>query len=308
MALLIVLWASALLAILIGGYALLSRSEAMQSRYQFELTQARYAAEAGIERAVYGLSLAQPATRWIPDGRDYHFRFGTAKVVVAATDEAGKVDLNAADETVLAALFRQVGAGRQRAESLAAAVADWRDRDSNVRVNGAEAPEYRAAGRAYGPRNDRFASIEELQQVLGMDASLYQAVAPYVTLWSGRNRPSPRFAPATVLATLPGVSERQARDFVRQRRAMTPGQNTAAPTLPGQNGALLIGAGHGQVQSIRAEAALPDGTRAQVEAVVRLGRSLMGRPYTVLRWIDGNGPADASTPSPPRVSPAARAP
>ena len=54
-ALLVVLWACTLLAILLGGYAALSRTEAMQARYQFAQTQAHYAAEAGLNRAIYSL-------------------------------------------------------------------------------------------------------------------------------------------------------------------------------------------------------------------------------------------------------------
>ena len=43
-ALLLVLWACTLLAILLGGYAALARTEGLQARYQFAQTQAHYAA------------------------------------------------------------------------------------------------------------------------------------------------------------------------------------------------------------------------------------------------------------------------
>ncbi|NII12066.1 general secretion pathway protein GspK [Oleiagrimonas sp. C23AA] len=295
MALLIVLWACALLAILIGGYALLARSEGMQSRYQFAHTQARYDAESGIARAVYGLSLHDVARRWVPDGRAYDFRFNGARVSVTVTDEAGKVDLNSAAPPVLAGLFRSVGASRDKAKALADAIADWRDRDANTRVHGAEAPQYRAAGRDYGPRNGRFESIEELQQVLGMTPALYQAVAPCVTLWSGRNEPDPRFASAQVLAALPNMSTQQANDFVRQRQALNEATGGARLTVPGEASPLLMGGGHGIVQSIRSEAVLPDGTSAVVRAVVRLGLSRVDKPYTVLRWLDGDDASLSAT-------------
>ena len=66
-ALLLVLWASTLLAILLGGYALQARTEGLQARYQFAQTQAHYAAEAGLMRAVYGLQDPRPGQRWIGD-------------------------------------------------------------------------------------------------------------------------------------------------------------------------------------------------------------------------------------------------
>lgn len=43
-ALLVVLWACTLLAILLGGYAAMARTEGLQARYQFEQTRAHYAA------------------------------------------------------------------------------------------------------------------------------------------------------------------------------------------------------------------------------------------------------------------------
>ena len=49
-ALLIVMWALTLLAIMLGGYAMLARTEGMQARYQFAQAQAHYAAEAGVMR------------------------------------------------------------------------------------------------------------------------------------------------------------------------------------------------------------------------------------------------------------------
>jgi general secretion pathway protein K len=94
-ALLLVLWACTLLAILLGGYAALARTEGLQTRYQFAQTQAHYAAEAGIMRAFYGLQDPVNKNRWIGDGRIYTFAFDHADIKVSAIGESGKVDLNA---------------------------------------------------------------------------------------------------------------------------------------------------------------------------------------------------------------------
>ena len=75
MALLVVLWATALLTIMLAAYAVTMRTEGLQARYQFDQARARYAAEAGIARAVYGLREPDPKRRWMGDGRPYTFRF-----------------------------------------------------------------------------------------------------------------------------------------------------------------------------------------------------------------------------------------
>ena len=108
-ALLLVLWACTLLAILLGGYAALARTEGLQTRYQFAQTQAHYAAEAGVMRAFYGLQDPINKNRWIGDGRVYSLAFDHADVKVTAIGESGKVDLNAASPEVLQALFQAAG-------------------------------------------------------------------------------------------------------------------------------------------------------------------------------------------------------
>src|SRR5690606_38412679 len=70
-ALLLVLWACTMLAILLGGYAALARTEGLLARYQFAGTQAHYAAEAGLMHAVYALQDPRPKQHWVGYGRTY---------------------------------------------------------------------------------------------------------------------------------------------------------------------------------------------------------------------------------------------
>ena len=48
----LVLWVIAMLTILLGSFSLIARTENLQSRHLFDTTQARYAAEAGLNLAV----------------------------------------------------------------------------------------------------------------------------------------------------------------------------------------------------------------------------------------------------------------
>jgi general secretion pathway protein K len=274
-ALLLVLWACTLLAILLGGYAALARTEGLQARYEFAQAQAHYAAEAGLMRAVYELQDPVMKQRWIGDGRIYSFRYDNATVNVAATGEGGKVDLNAASPDVLQGLFRAAGMEPVQAQALAGHVVDWRNPVGIEGEAGKQRAAYVAAGRDYGPRNGPFASIEELQMVLGMTPATYRLVAPVVTIWSGNASPDPNTAPPLALVAIPG---------------MTPQQQSAiqAARLKNANDPSLV-LNNGTTHSIRSEATLADGTRAELSATIRLQAGQTGaQPYTVLHWQEGS--------------------
>lgn len=271
-ALLLVLWACTLLAILLGGYAALARTEGLQARYQFAQTQAHYAAEAGLMRAVYGLQSPQAGQRWVGDGRLYTFRYDGATVSVRAIDEGGKVDLNAASPEVLQGLFQAAGLPPAQAQALADHVLDWRNPVGLEEEAASQRAAYLADGRDYGPRHGPFASVEELQMVLGMTPTLYRLVAPAVTIWAGSASPDPNTAPPLALAAIPGMTPEQQRmiEAARQRNANDP--------------RLVLG--NGTTHSIRSEATLADGTRAILRATVRL-QTGQAQPYMVLRWQEG---------------------
>ena len=64
----LVMWVIAMLSVVLGSFALIARTEAMQSKHLFDTTTARYAAEAGLNLAVYGLSKSDPEQKWMADG------------------------------------------------------------------------------------------------------------------------------------------------------------------------------------------------------------------------------------------------
>jgi general secretion pathway protein K len=273
-ALLLVLWACTLLAILLGGYAALARTEGLQSRYQFAQAQAHYAAEAGIMRAVYGLQDTQPGNRWAGDGRMYTFQYEGAAVKISAIDESGLVDLNAASPEVLQGLFVAAGVDPAQAKALAVNVVAWRNFNNGIGDIQARRAAYAAAGRDYGPRNGPFASVEELQMVLGMTPAIYRKVAPVVTIWSGNPMPNPNTAPPLALAAIPGMTPQQ-QETIRATRL----KNASDPSLVLDNGT---------THSIQSEATLADGTRAVLRATIRLRAGQNGAlPYAVLRWQEG---------------------
>ncbi|HXS73056.1 MAG TPA: type II secretion system protein GspK, partial [Rhodanobacteraceae bacterium] len=261
-ALLFALWAVALLAALLAGLAMSARSESEAARNAYSQARARYAAEAGVARALDGLRDADPARRWAPDGRPYRFNFDGAQIEVRATDTSGQVDLNAATPEVLKNLFLAAGADQLRAQALSDAVQDWRDSDDIPHPNGAEAETYRRAGLAWLPRNGPFRSSDELARVYGMDDALYRKLADSVTVYSGRNFPDEAYAGPLALAASRDGDLAAASRAVAARRARAPLQGDLSANAMQPAGiatqTLLAGFG-GLTQEIRSVATLPDG-------------------------------------------------
>lgn len=284
-ALVFVLWVLALLTLLLASFALVTRTESLQSRHLFDSTRARYAAEAGINQAVWSLSLPDPVLRWLPDGREYRVEFEEADISIRITDESGLIDLNAAEPPTLTNLFIGVGVDPIAAAALADAILDWRDGDDLKLLNGAEDADYRAEGYPYGAKDAPFDLVGELEQVMGMTPELYRQVAPALTVYSGQAVPNLAYAPIEVIRAFPNIDPTLAQLLIEQRHAWLPGLGLPPPTLP--DGTPLVAEGGTGTYSIESRATLPNGAFTELRVTLRLGGSgISGRAFSVLRWQD----------------------
>jgi general secretion pathway protein K len=273
-----------LLTIITGSFALVARMDRLEANALLWGTQARMQAEAAIHLAVLSLRDPQEELRMIADGRLYETEVDGALLEVRATDERGKLDINAADELTLANLFSGHGMDFGEAELLAAAILDWRDEDDLERVNGAEEDAYLAAGMGIGPANRPFMMAEELLQVIGMQYEFFRKLEPGITVYSRAAEPDPAFAPVEALMALPDITYDEATDFVEQRQARQPGDDLGVE-LP--NGIVVMEQGRGVTYSIEARATMPNGVQQQLQATIRLGGNNEGVPFQVLRWREG---------------------
>ena len=287
-ALIFVLWVIALLTLMLGSFALITRTESLQSRHLFDTAKARYAAEAGVNQAVYALSLPDPTQRWLPDGRAYTVQFDDATIELAISDESGLIDLNAAEPLTLMSLFQSVGVDLQLATAIAEAIVDWRDADDLKQPNGAEDRDYDAEGYPYGSKDAPFDTVSEVQQVMGMDFALFQRIEPALTIYSGQALPNMAFAPQEVLQALPNMDPGLAQALIEQRHAWTPQAGGVPPVTP--DGTPLMVEGGTGTYSIHAKATLSNGAWTELYSTVRLGGAgVSGLAYSVLRWQDGDG-------------------
>lgn len=111
------------------------------------------------------------------------------------------ININTADDSLLARLFISLGNAPAVADSLADAVLDWRDADDVPRPNGAERGWYLAHGRG-APRNAPFADVRELRRVRGFG----KRVGLDSVLGVEPDRIVLDRAPLAVIAALPGFT------------------------------------------------------------------------------------------------------
>jgi general secretion pathway protein K len=277
-ALVLVLWVVSLMTLMAGSFALSTQREAGLIANARARSQAIALADAGIHYAMLMLSLPDLKKRWQADGRSYAIRLAGAEVRIRLVDEAGKVDLNGAQELTLRTILSAVTGNEDQAVQLADAILDWRDADDFKHLHGAEAAEYRAAGLRQAPQNRNFLVFEELREVLGMTPQLYRKLEPFFTLYTAQDGINPAKASRDILLALAGGNEAMVDAYLAQR------QIGLAPPPPLVQGIRFHGAAD-TVFTVYARAVLPDQQAGfGVKAVIRRDRGIDGSPFAFLSW------------------------
>jgi general secretion pathway protein K len=283
-ALIVALWLTVLLTVIASAFAYAMRSEALAARNALSLAQARAIADGAVERMAFELSRPRNAPEvWEANGDTHTWQDGDTAVAAVAVDEAAKIDLNVAPDVLLKGLFQNVGGlDAEAAQKLVDAILDWRDPDDLRRPNGAEEPDYRAAGRKYRPANAAFETVGELRRVLGVTPALYARVAESLTVYSRQPGVNTATASRDVLLSLPNATPEAIDAFLAQRRDARAAK-LPVPPFPGVQG---FGAGAVPVWRIRAGATLPDGVTFVRDAVLRPSGDPR-RPVIALLWQEG---------------------
>jgi general secretion pathway protein K len=207
--------------------------------------------------------------------------------MISVKDEGARIDLNQAPPELLSGIFRAVGVERKLADSYAAKIVDWRDPDDKTSPNGgAEKDAYRGAGRVDGPRNGPFLHVGELALVMGIPARVSAAVAPYVTVASGRETINPMIADPPVLLALPGANPDRVQNFLSER--IRPG--AIFERLISRLGSVqdFVGEDTGDAVRFEGRVILGQGNERRFEVVA----AVIGgdtEPYRILSW-DSNPP------------------
>ena len=146
-----VLWILGGLATLAGIYAVYVVNAAAGMSVDRDRLQAEASMSGAVELTAYYLGAVEPATR--PSSGTFTFQLGGRGIAVSFVSEAARIDLNTAPKTLLAGLFRGLGAAPDDAEYYADRIEGWRKpSDVEIESRDKEIAAYRAAGLAYDPR------------------------------------------------------------------------------------------------------------------------------------------------------------
>ena len=264
-AILVVIAAVGLLALAAALFARVTSSQVRASAVAVESARAKALAAAGINLAVLKLLdfRANPTGKqraFAIGGEAFGCRLDNNLIITEAQDEGGKIDLNFAGERLLRALLLGLDVAGARADALVDTILDYRDGDNIKRAKGAEEAEYRAAGRAQGPKNAPFSAVEELDQVLGIDAELLARLAPFVTAHSGKD------------GVDPVVAQRRLIEILRRGDTPIPASDAGSDLQFDARGsdlpAYFIAPSTRNTFSVRSEVVMAGGVRFALEAVV----------------------------------------
>lgn len=280
-ALVLVLWVLVLLTTIAMAFSANVRTDTRAAISLSEQVRLRAAADAAIAHAIAQLSNGSQGAGLLAGGGAYALPWPDANLRVTMASESAKIDLNYAPRPLLVGLFQQAVPDAP-AEALADAVLDWRDRDERRSPQGAEADDYRAAGRRVLPANRPFRATAELSQVMGFDPDRVARLLPYVTVYAMRPRIDPYSADATVLAAVPGLDRQTAEDFISYRNAQHEAGEAVRLDRLGAGIRYLERRPYLGTVAIRASAANAAGRTLTREAVVRL--SGRGSRYQLLDW------------------------
>ena len=288
-ALLLILWALALLGTLALGFSFSMRTEAQAARNGVDDTRAYFQARTGVQRAAVLLSTlpADNVMRMEIAGKE-----GDASYEVRVENESGRVDINLVSEEVLLEILKIGGLPEEEAERVRDAILDWRDPDDTPRPRGAEAPDYAQLPEPVVPRNGKILAVEELRYVKGVTPEFFRGFLSRVFTAHG-NSPRVNFlrAPEIVLRSLPGVSTEAAARIVARRggdppmNAATLAEMVGEGKLTSQGLALISGGQASNVYAITATGRAGTG----VVHVVRCLAEVMGggrKAIKILRWLD----------------------
>ena len=281
--LVIVLWMVTLLSVMATGFIYTMRTETTLAGHGVDRAQALALAEAGVSYAIVRVLQPDPESRWPVDGSPQDWRFGGALVRIGITDISGKIDINQAARGVLERFLEYAGVAEEELSSLLDAIEDWRDPNDEQLLNGAEEDEYLAAGRDDGPKNAPFESVEELLQVLGMTAELYNQIKNDLTVYSRQAGINPAAASARVLKALSDADPEVIDEYIQERRDNF--EQGLPPPVPPDIGPHLARS-QGLAYHVAVESRLDTGTVAFVEATISPQRR-RNQAYGMQVWREG---------------------
>jgi general secretion pathway protein K len=284
LALVIVIWILTLLTLMAGSFAKSMRRESSISYAMTSSAKAQALAETGVTLAQFNLAQPDPQQHWLVDGTVYEIIGPESRMRIRVFSEAGKVDINSTSEQQLEAVLGSVLRDDWQRLEVLNAILDWRDADDDTRTHGAEMRQYKRAGLSYGPSNAAFQSLEELQQVLGMNEAIFSAIQNFITVYSGQSEIDQQEAAPELLSIIAAdLKQRNIHDESLKKSVQAIDDSVNELDNNEQSG---TGIGENKTYTILVEAQVQHETSAALEVVMRyLGQGQESlEPFAILDW------------------------
>jgi len=262
-----------------GSFALTMRRESSVTLALKNNASAMALTESGVAMAQFMLQPSDPERRWLTDGTVYQIlRSDGTEVRIKIASEAGKIDINTADQTQLKAVIKAITGDIWQQQQLLDSILDWRDEDDDTRPHGAEKKQYKDAGLTYIPSNRPFQSLDELRLVLGFDDTIFTQIQPWLTIYSGQSEVDLLEATPEVLQIINNDLNDRHVDTSQQQTLLAHSKQSDQKNAGAANN-------ENQTYTITVEVQMDDGASAALEAVVKLQSQDSNQPpRQVLDW------------------------
>jgi len=279
MALIVVLWAGALVSLAMMGLVGHLQAQLGQERATMRSSQALLVAESGVQMALHPQVVPQNlpaiveqlnaslANDWRPLRVRFAVESAREETPGGLTGEEGRMNLNAVLQGLgespearqeikrrLTNILLRLGVNESSelgtAERLVDCLIDWVDPDELEELQGAEEGDYREMGLAYVPPNRLFLDdLAEVRRIMGWEEALMALQEQgidwrrYFTIY-GNGRLDLRFAEALAIEAWLGLAAGGAEEFVKNRRGVdgidgTEDDPPLNPSLLGVNSEIL---------------------------------------------------------------------
>jgi Type II secretory pathway, component PulK len=237
-ALIIVLWITALLIVISISFSVMARTEVFSTITFKEQMINKYLAEAGMQRAIMEIfyrnvnknnqiTFAEEDV-YRTDGKFYYGEMSNGYYKFSLNDESGKININTmtdASGIVLNNLLVNSGVDKETADTIVDSILDWKDADDLTRLHGAESDYYKSLPNPYKAKNANFDNLEELLLVKGMTSEILYGngekpgLINFITLYSNMSNININTAAQEVLKAIPFMSDDNIQQIMNYRNA-----------------------------------------------------------------------------------------
>jgi len=237
-ALIIVLWVTALLIVILLSFSVMARTEVFSTITFKEQMINKYLAEAGMQRAVMEIFYQNVNKNnqitfageeiYRADGTFYHGEMGTGYYKISINDESGKININTLTDSsgiILNNLLVNSGVDHETADTIVDSILDWKDADNLTRLHGAEDDYYMSLRNPYKAKNANFDTLEELLLVKGVTSKILYGngekpgLINFITLYSNTDKININTAAPEVLKAIPFMSDDSIQQIINYRNA-----------------------------------------------------------------------------------------